>query len=257
MGLSAQSLITGLVRTLLPSKMADSAMLDAPARVNGYGELAVRDTPASYFGLAEEGSLMVATNPTPSTGAAWVSAQTAFSDTAPNFYIANNEPAGGKTLRLHYLKLICTTAATSATAIHYAVIVDPVTRALGTDNTLAITPVSPNGALAIPSAAPTVKVQNNTTTSVIAASSANKRIVARGCLGGLNIAGDVLQICFGEITPTAMSATAVTAAGQPGRRIDNSPPVLIPAGGSAVIHVWMPGSSASIVPEFELVMSLK
>ena len=250
------SFATAMIQKLIGAQTGDSVVAERQLRMNAYSELAVRDTPANYYGMAEEGSLILATNPTPSTGLAWVSAQTAFSDTAPNFYIYNNEQAGGKALRLHYLKLITTTAATSASAVHYAVVVDQAARAFTTDNMAVVIPVSPNGCLGL-TTVPVIKVQSNTTTSAIAASSGQKRIVARGCLGGLNIAGDVLQIYFGELTPTAMSATAVTAAGQPGRRVDNSPPVCIPPGGSAVIHIWMPGSSASIVPEFELLLSAK
>jgi hypothetical protein len=248
--------LTGLIKALLPSKTGDSDVAERTVRLNAFSELAVRDTPANYYGMAEEGSLIVATNPTVSTGMTFVTAQTAFSDTVPNFYIYNTEPVGGRSLRLHYLKMITTAAGTSATAWHYAVILDQVGRAIGTDNTATITPVNPNGAATI-SAVPLIKVQNSATASAIAASSASKRLVARGCLGGLNIVGDTLQIYFGEMTPSAMSATAVTQAGQPGRRVDNSPPVMIPPGCSAVIHIWGVASAAAFSPEFELLMSLK
>lgn len=247
---------TGLIQALLGTKTGDSTVAERPFRMNGYSELAVRDTPANYYGQAEEGSLIVATNPTVSTGMTFVTAQTAFSDTAPNFYIYNTEPAGGKSLRLHYLKMITTAAGTSATAWHYAVVLDASARAFSTDNTATITPVNPNGGATL-SSIPQIKVQNNASTSVIGASSASKRLVARGTLGGLNIVGDVMQIYFGEMTPSAMAATAVTQAGQPGRRVDNSPPIIIPPGASAVIHIWGVASAAAFSPEFEMLMSLK
>jgi hypothetical protein len=250
------SLSCGVVQTASPTKLADSQNADVSLRVNAYSELAIRDTPANYYGLCEEGSLLLATNPTVSTGATWVAAQTAFSDTTPNWYIANNEVAGGRGLRLHYLKMIATAACTSGASIHYAIKIDTVFRAVTTDHILAITPVNPNG-LVSNIAAPTVHVQNSATASVVPAASINARLVARGVIGGLTIAGDELMIAFGEMLAGGMAPTAVTQAGQPGRRVTTSPPIIIPPQGCAMIHIWAPSSSASFNPEFELLMSAR
>lgn len=254
MARSDQTLSCGLPLTSLPVKTTDSTAADVPLRLNGYGELATRS--AAQYDLAEEGALFVATNPTISTGMTWVAAQTAFSDTAPNFHIRNAATAGGKSVRLHSLKMIATAAATSATAIHYAVIMDVVLRAIGTNNTAAIVPVNVNGNVGN-SLDVLVNVQNSATVSAITASSASKRIVARGCLGGLNIAGEEMQICFGDPIGGSSVFTAVSAAGQPGRRSTAAPAVVIPPQGTATIHIWMPASSASFDPEFELIFSVK
>lgn len=251
----------GIVSRLLPQKSDDDSDNDKPIRLNRWKEPILPPTPASYHGLADEGSLMVATNPTISTGMLWVAAQVAFSDTAPNLYLYNAHPF--LSIWLVFLKLIATQPATAATAVHYAAILDNVDRALSTDNTQYIMPVCPRSGLSLPipfanaakSGGSRLQVQNNATASVIAASSANARRVARGVLGGLNIAGDELQINFGSLDAGAQPATtAVEAAGQPGRRVSCEMPVIIDPQHSLALHLWMPGSSASINPELVLGM---
>jgi hypothetical protein len=223
-------------------------------RLTGSGELVVRDSGLS--GLCEEGSLLLCTNPAVSTGMIWVAAQTAYADTVGNFYIGNTEPVGGQSIAPKYLKLIATAAATAGTVWHYAAILDSVARYPTTANIAAITPVNPNGG-AINASAPTVLVQNSATPSVYPASSAGKRIVARGVLGGLNIVGDSFTIAFGELLGASPALTAAEEGTQSGARVASSPPVLIPPGGSLLISLWSPSSSASFAPEFELLMAVK
>lgn len=258
MARAPQNLSCALPLTASPTRKSDSTDADTPLRINSASELAIRDTPASYYGLCEAGELIYAHTATTGTGLTWVAAQTAFSDTTPNFYIFNNEVAGGRSLRLHYLKLIATQACTSGTAIHYVAIMDNVARALTTDNTQALTQVVPNGNVSTAIASPTIVGQNSASASVIAASStAGKRRVARGIIGGLTIAGDVLSIGFGELIGGGMAQTAATGAGQPGHRVAMAPPVIIAPQTSLTIHLWIPSSSASINPEVELLLSAK
>jgi hypothetical protein len=247
-------LSSGLPQALLPTKAGDSTSMDKELRLNGYGETVVREQ--GQFGYAEEGSLYVATNPTISTGVAWVAAQTAYGATAPNFHIRNTDAVGGKSVRLQSLKLIATAAATGTTAVHYAVTMDPTARAIATDNTAAITPVNCNGGV---TGAPPVLVnaQSNTSVSVLAAASAGNRVLARGTLGGLNIVGEEFYLSFGAPIGGAMTPTAVDAAGQPGRRVAVAPAIIIPPQASCTIHFWSVGASASIAPEFELVFAVK
>lgn len=203
--------------------------------------------------FAAEGSYLICTNPTIGTGLTWVAAQTAFSDTAPNFYIHNNEPAGGRTLYLDFLKLISTAVGTAAVSWQYAVILDPVARAFTTNNTLAITPQCP--ASAYPTiAVPTVAAQNSATASVLTASSASKKIVARGALGGLNIAGRVFGITFGDMASASSFSGTNDTAGNPGAIWTSSGPVGINPGQDCTIYIWGPSSSAALAPEFELGM---
>lgn len=217
-------------------------------RGDRYGAGWLASVTSSDHHHAEEGSYILATNPAIGTGQTWVAAQTAFSDTAPNWYIFNNDNT--RSLWLRRLKLQCSAVGTAAVSWRYAVILDPVARALTTDNTLAITPTCPNSGTS-PITTPTIKVQNSATVSVIAASSASKRIAAIGTLGGLNIAGSEFEVIFGGVEAAGYSGVA-DAAGQPSRKVTQSGPVVIGPGHSATIHVWGPTSSASINPEWEM-----
>lgn len=201
---------------------------------------------------AENGEYILATSVTPGTGQTWVAAQTAFSDTAPNWYIFNPSAPGGRTIWLRRLKMISSQVGTAAISWRYAVVTDTVGRKFTTDNTAVIQPVSPGPAPLV--LVPTVQVQNSATVSAIAASSGNSKVAARGTVGGLNIAATEYEIVFGSTDFGSVVLAAVDAAGQPGRKVSQSGPVGIPPGGSAVIHIWGPSSSASLAPEWELGM---
>jgi hypothetical protein len=90
--LAPSALMKGNVARFLPSALTDDRDTDKPARLGRYGEqwAQVLYGPTTH-GLVEEGSYLLATNPTVGTGFTQVAAQTAFSDTAPNLYIVNNE----------------------------------------------------------------------------------------------------------------------------------------------------------------------
>jgi hypothetical protein len=255
--LAPSALVKGLVSRFLPTAFVDDRDSDKPVRLARYGEQVsqVIYGPTRHA-LVEEGSYILATNPTISTGMVWVAAQTAFSDTTPNFYIFNSETASNpnaKSIYLDYLKLITTAAATTATSFHYAWILDAVPRALGTDNTATITPVNPNGGASLVMT-PVIKVQNSATASVITASSSAKRLVARGTLGGLNVAGDELTIVFGSTDVGANAGLTAAQAAAVGHRVTHSPAIIVPPGWSLTGHIWAPGSAASPAPEFEFGM---
>ena len=203
--------------------------------------------------FAAEGSYILATNPTVGTGQTWVAAQTAFSDTAPNFWIHNNEPANGRTLYLDYLKLISTAVGTAAVSWQYAVIVDPVPRTVTTNHLLAITPVCTASSYSLV-AVPTINVQSSATATALSASSASSKLVGRGCLGGVNIAGHVYGILFGDCSAGVTAVGSTDTAAAPGRSFDFSGPVGINPGQDCTIYIWGPSSSASLAPEFELGM---
>lgn len=245
----------GMVQKLLPTPNLDDPQNPKNNRYGRYGEqfaLALMST--TDHELADEGAYFVATNTAVGTGQTWVAAQTAFSDTAPNFYIFNPEaPANplAKSIYLRFLKLISTAVATSTTLIRYSAILDNIPRAPTTDNMLAITPVCPNGAISTLPMTPTIKVQNSATASVVPASSASKRIVANGTWGGLNVVGTELQVNFGS-TDAGGGQNGVAAETIPNRRVNNDPPIIIPPGYSCIINVWLVGSSASPAPEWTL-----
>lgn len=238
----------GVVAHKQPVQTADGA--NAAARQDKYGAFSPWHVAPTRHQFSEEGSYLVATNPTVSTGLTWVAAQTAFSNTAPNFYISN--PDSARSIYLDYLKLIATAVGTATASIQYAVHVDVVGRTFTTDNMLVIVPVNPNGN-ASNLLTPIIKAQNSASVSAMAVPSSTNRLVGRGQLGGLCLAGTEMLLTFGS-TDAGCYVGAADAAGQPGRRGASSGPVIIPPGGSCTIYIWAPSSSGSIAPEFEMGM---
>ncbi len=250
--MAAKVIISGFVQRLLASIFPDDRDNAKTVRLKRYGEVNISEADGNLYGYCEEGSLMVATNATISTGLTGVTAQTAFNDTGPALYIYNNDPA--KSLYMGYLKMIATAAATTSTSQHYACIVDPSRGTLiTTDNFATLTPVNPNGACAVP-CTPVIKFQNNATVSAIAASSASKRIVGRGTLGGLNVAGDELIILFGRGDMSTHSGLTAVQATALSKRVGNCGPMIIGPGQTGTVHLWGVSQAAAYSPEVELVM---
>lgn len=239
---------SGLVAKLQPVPAADG--LNMPVRQDKFGAIAPWCDAPTRHQFAEEGSYLLATNPTVGTGLTWVAAQTTFSDTTPNLYVFNNSTT--RSLYIDYLKLIATAAATTAASIQYAIKTQSVPRVFTTDNTLAIVAVNPNQALPTLEN-PIIKAQNSATASVMSASDSSARLVGRGNLGGLNIAGTEMLLTFGS-TDAGVYVGQADAANQPGRRGASCPPIIIGPGQALTFYLWMPSSAASFNPEFELGM---
>ncbi len=250
MGAKAQ--IQGFVSRLLASGFADDRDVAKTVRLKRYGELNISEADASINGYAEEGSMIVCTSGTISTGLTGVTAQVVFNDTGPALYVYNPDPV--KSLYMGYLKMIASAAATTTSSQHYACILDPARSTLiTTDNFANLTQVNPNGGAAL-SVAPVVKFQNNATVSLIAASSASKRIVARGGLGGLNIVGTEMIINFGRGDHTTDPGLTAAEVAGPSKRVRNAPPVVVGPGCTFTVHLWGIAQAAAYSPEVELVM---
>jgi hypothetical protein len=248
----AKAIFQGIVARVLPSAFVDDRDSAKTVRLKRYGEVNISEADGSLYGYCDEGSLMVATNATISTGLTGVTAQTAFNDTGPALYIYNNHST--LSLYMGYLKMVTTAAATSTTIQSFACILDPArSTTITTNNFATLTPVNPNGSLAV-SFAPVILFQNNATVSQIAASSSSKRIVARGNLGGLNVAGDEFIINFGRGDHTTHAGLTAAQSAALSKRVANAPPVVIGPGHTFTVHCWGTSQAAAYSPEVELVM---
>ena len=268
MPISPFSVLRGYVSKLLPQANPDSPGTDVGVRVDRYGGMLVGAVSPSDYSDADEGSSFIIRTPTIGTGLVQVAAQTAFSDTAPNFYLVNTESTTsgiGKTIALRSLRLLTTAAMTSATAIQYVFTLDPILRSVTTNhmdwyNSTNASAVAPpqvyNTNLSSPLPSFTFAMQDSATASVVTARSSQAIVVARGTIGGLNIVGDVMQINFGSYESGGLPATA-EAAGQPGIRVVTEPPVLVPPGYTLVGHIWAPASAASMAPEIAFAFRAK
>ncbi len=234
----------GLVSRALPQPTVDNQ--EREMRVGRYGSQFTESLIPTKHVLADEGSYYVSTNPTPGTGLAY-NVQASFSDTVPFIYIFNQSlpsDAANKRLYLDYIKIIVTVAAVTGTQAFYAVKSDNVARAITTNNTTAITPANVNSDVGAQALAQ-VRSQTSATASAIAAASANARVLARGGFGGITIVGDELVILFGSPDPGAYAGLTAAQAVCPGRKVSNSPPLIIGPQQSATVHLWFPGNATT------------
>lgn len=217
-----------------------------PGQRNGqYGERHVLNIVPTKHLLAEEGSYFVSTNPTIGTGVA-AGIQTTFSDTLAAFVIRNTDVAGGKSIYLDYIKLLCTVAPASATSLQYAGKLEPATPRAATAAVATLTPVNVNGGVAVQ---PMARIDAFTggAWETVPAASTSARIVSRGALRGvIAVIGDELILAFGSVDPAGGAGAPSSGSRQGG----SAAPVVIPPGGSYTLHLWFPANAAT-GPSFE------
>lgn len=197
------------------------------------------------FTQSDLGNYWVTTNPTPGTALAY-NVQSSYSATAsPFLYFFNSASAGGKSVYLDYVKIICTTAPASGTQAYYAFVADQAARAFSVDNTSSLTPVGPNQTTTNTAASIlTVKAQNSATASTIAAASSGVRLVGRGSIGGIPVVGDELLIDVGPdaFGPYAGGTAALTT---PGRKVSATPSIILDPQACLMLTLWFPSNSAT------------
>lgn len=211
----------------------------AQMRGNKYGDSWIYGPTGTSHPYADEGTYFAVTNPTPGTPLLFP-VTAAFSDAAPLLYILNQESASNPAqpdVCIEQIKLLVTQVPATTTQAYYAVILDSVARPFTTDNTLSIVPALPNYGTSPRFSMPLIKAQNSATASVLTASSASKRIVARGALGGLPVLGDELAIVFGRGDVGSYGATAVAS-----RKVSSAAAFEIAPGSSMALHVWFVGN---------------
>lgn len=214
----------------------------AQMRGNKYGDSWVNGPTGTSHPFADEGSYFAVTNATPGTSLLYP-LTTAFSDTAPLLYILNQESASNPAQPdccIEQIKLIVTQVPATTTQVYYAVILDAVARPFTTDNTASIVPAVSNYGASPRFTLPLIKAQNSATASILTASSASKRIIARGALGGLPVLGDELAIVFGRGDAGSYGGTAVAS-----RKVSSAAAFEIAPGSSMALHVWFPGNATT------------
>ncbi len=255
--MTVKALLQGFVGRILPQALPDLRNSPSGVRLKRFGEINISEFDRSLYGYAEEGSYIYSCTPTPGTGFTWASSGNgvqSFLDTAPQGYIFNREPSGGKSLYLSYIKLIVTTAVTAATGGKFALLMDADPRALTTDSMTTLAISSPNGNLSSPLVIPTIKMQNSATPTVASAITTSTRCAQGWLCGTIPLIGDEYILSFGR----------GDIAGHPGltavetvcrKLVSNHPPVIVPPQCSLAFHAWFPAlTTASIVPEIEVAM---
>lgn len=230
------------VSRLLPAAPKTDQAVDAiQPRGSPYGELVVLNPVPDKKLLADEGSYLVFTNPTPGTALAYP-VTTAFADTACLVYIQNNDKL--RNLWLDYIKVIVNTAAASGVQAYMAAKLDQAPRTFSTDNTTALTAVNTNSGVANPSNV-LVKAQSSATASALSASSGAAKLVSRASTGGITIVGDELVYLFGSADTGAYPGLTAAQAVAPGRKVSVCSPVCIQPGHCFTAHVWFPSNATT------------
>lgn len=238
----------------IPSPQADQKAPVTNVRGGRYGEQYVLPLVPTKHMLADEGTYFIATNVTPGTAQPY-NIQAAFSDTTPLLYIQNNDSKANPFARrmyLDYIKLICSVAPASSTGARFALKTDPQLRTLSTNNTLAITPTSPNSDVATQSVC-SINAQNNGAASVLTASSGSARLVANASTGGIPIVGDELVLVCGPADPGPYPGLTAAQAVCPGRKVSCLPPIILGPNSALTLFAWFPSNAATgLSYEFEM-----
>ena len=228
----------------IPSRQ--SAGTELKQRATPYGELLASSVgKAGLYGLANEGSYFMATNPTPGTGVAGITAANGFDATESLLFIRNDSSEGeAKRIYLDYLALRVTAAGTNGTDFAFAINLDTGNTRRGSGGS-AITPVNPN-------------MQNTDTPSltmifgaIASAAATSVRLVATGLLRPVRkVIGDTYLFDFGAerkmLGSSPVEGTLVHNAVIP------CPPVVLGPTDQFLLHEFASAQSVAASYEFEL-----
>jgi len=239
--------IKGAVCRLLSKAGFNGEGTSTSVRLGTYGEQVTQVLSSKQYGLAEEGSLFVATTPTPGTGVALgVATATAIIATAPSLLIYNNDSVGGKNIIMDSIKLVTTAAGTAGTRLDMATYID--SKVLFTSGGTAATPLNANMGVANTSIA---KVYDASAAILSPAVSSAVRIVGRSVLRmTIPVVGDQTVIDFGGVTAGGQGILNGSA---PLNILVSHAPVVLAPGHSMMVFLW--SGSQSAAPTYEYVIT--
>lgn len=235
--------VSGIVNRNRPTRFLDNQ--ESPSiRLGPYSEQFTMPLGLDMANYATEGTYFTVNNG--QTGIATAAAPTAFSATNPFIVIYNTEdpsnPAA-ETIQLDYIALLDTAAGTAGASVQCAVTIDNNFRYTsgGTELTSQIKNV--NGSMNNSSVA---RVFAGNITSPAASSSVRTIVGNRYMKSAIPVAGDTYVLKFGGASaPHYIGISTITFS------LNNVPKIILPAGWSALLHLWLPSQSAasSYAPE--------
>lgn len=210
----------------------------AYGRANRYGEQinALLDRNV----LADEGSYFVATNPTPGTAIAGISAADGYDDTEALLYIANTHAT--KHVYLDYLLMQTVAVGTNGTDFAYAI--DVATEATYASGGSSITPVDVNRET--DNTAPVTMYFG----AVVTTTGTTEKIMSHGLLRTvIKVAGDQYLFTFGQdnkpFAATVMEGTAQASI------VRSCPPMVIPPSHALSFREFASSQTVAATYEFE------
>lgn len=217
---------------------------------NGDYEFGVDPQGALYvmpeeMAMADAGDYYRAGNATIGTAISY-SVVTAWAATSAFLIMRNTAAGGGLRVYPDYIRLLLGTAPASATAMHYAMTLDPTNRytsggtVISGTNTNLLSSIATAGVASVICGAPT-----------IAAAGANVRTVTRGQVRSvIPVVGDQYVFQFGGLPQQGQLITNST---NPAITQISVPPVVLAPGNnhSLLLHLWFPGN-VTTAAQFEI-----
>lgn len=235
--------VRGLANRVLPGAAVDGSYADI--RVSQRGEQVVHSLWGSRLhGFADEGSMLLAMNPTPGTAIAGIAAPTAFADTSALMYMRQS-PTSTKRLYLLDLELGVEAAGTSSTNWNVVMKTDRGNSRYSSGGSV-ITPVNANPSSALASEA---SVYFGALT--LAAASSDARLIDHERVQTvIKVIGSKYRFVFGDSSPGAPSGIPLEGTTQHARII-HCPPVVLGPGDAFAFHEFAASQAAAATYQFK------
>ena len=169
----------------------------------------------------------------------------------------NGAAAGGAIAYFDYLKLFVTAAGTAGTSVRLNVVVEALNRysANGADYSAkagqAAGYTTPNPLVNSASVMSVIRIGG--TCAATAAGATARTLVNEVLRPVISVAGDQYIIKFGGVGEPGMGLNSIAIAGTAiAQATYLVPPVMVPPGHSALVHIWQPAQTAASSYEFEL-----
>lgn len=205
--------------------------------------------------LADEGSYFKIGNATPGTGLATLAAPVAFAGTSPFLIVQNNEPAGGRSIYLDFLRLVCTAPGTLGASLHITTRLDPIATRYTSGATMIVNAAGATGGQIVnpkSSGAAPATVAAWAGPLVATAESSGVRPLAPDLIprAVIPVAADSYLLKFGG-ADAPVSAAAKNGV-VPSDFLIPHEPVIIDPGHAFLAHLWLPTQSAASSYQIEI-----
>ncbi len=229
----------GLAGRALPGVSADNVY--GPSRQSRYGERYVQALAGSKMHpLVDEGTYFCATNATPGTAIAGITAADGYDVTETLLYI-HNGATSTKRIYMDFIHLTCAAAGTNGTNFSMALTTDSVARR--SSGGTAITPVENSQTAALATVTDAVYFG-----AVVTAAATSGKLIWHGLLRTvIKVIGDQYTLNFGSSSPVG-SGNILEGTAQ-AHVVRNVPPVVLGPGESLMLHEY--AASQSVAAQYQ------
>jgi len=241
---------------VLPRALANRALpaptsgdnVYGPERSTRYGELITAPLAGSkLYGVADEGSYFVATNPTPLTGIAGIAAADGLDDLEALMFLRNGA-SNDKRIYLDYIALdVITGVGTNGTNVNFAFKGDKGNTRYASGGST-ITPVNTNMGSSRTPGHDTLKFG----AVVCTAATSEARLLHHARLRTvIKVLGDKYLFTFGRSEPGTISGIALEGTAQASIQI-SCPPIVLDPGDSVLMHEFASSQSVAATYQFSM-----